>query len=218
MNASERLTTTMKPSLARPVILHVALCVALAAFGPPASAHAQSEESENAPARGEFEPAPVPDVAFILPEAPRALTEKTQVRSKWFTLKVGFVLIADYTAFSQDAASVSQVGDQRDQWDDRAARLMLRGTLGKVNYLVAGESKRFETDPETSWQMTDVSVTIPLGGPRTKLTLGKTKGTFAYEMVGDAANLPPQERVLRPFFVHATSARSCHTCSARNIA
>ena len=74
-------------------------------------------------------------------------------------MKVGFVLIADYTAFTQDAASVAQVGEQRDQWDDRAARLMLRGTMGKASYLIAGEYKGFETDPETTWQMTDVSVT-----------------------------------------------------------
>lgn len=49
--------------------------------------------------------------------------------------------------------------------------------------------------------MTDVAFTFPLGGPATKLTVGKTKETFSYEMVGDAGNLPQQERVLNPFFV-----------------
>ncbi len=48
--------------------------------------------------------------------------------------------------------------------------------------------------------MTDVSVTFPIRGPATRLTFGKTKETFGYEMVGDAASLPHQERVLTPFF------------------
>ncbi len=166
-------------------------------------ARAQTTESDPAPARGKFEPDPLPPPAmpFLIPDAPLNAEDKTQIRSKRFTLKLGLVLIADYTAFSQDEANLSQVGTHRNEWDDRAARLMFRGGLGKVNYLVAGEYKGFDTDPETTWQVTDVSLTFPLGGPRTKLTVGKTKETFAYEMVGDAANLPPQERVLNPFFV-----------------
>jgi len=191
----------MLPSLVRPLVLNAFLCLLLAGLVLPSSVRAQSEESENAPARGGFEPAPLPDVAFILPDVPREVAEKVEIRARWFTMKVGLVLIADYTAFTQDTTSVAQVGEQRDQWDDRAARLMLRGTMGKASYLVAGEYKGFEIDPETTWQMTDVSVTLPLGGPQTRLTIGKTKETFAYEMVGDAANLPPQERVLSPFFV-----------------
>jgi phosphate-selective porin OprO and OprP len=201
VNAFDRVATTMPypqaPLLLRPATYALILALCLI----PSPAWSQSVESEHAPARGEFEPAPLPEVAFALPDVPRAVTERTAVRSKWFTMKVGFVVIADYTAFRQDTTSVTQVGEQRDQWDDRAARLMLRGTLGKANYLIAGEYKGFESDPETTWQMTDVSVTVPLGGPQTRLTLGKTKETFAYEMVGDAANLPPQERVLSPFFV-----------------
>jgi phosphate-selective porin OprO/OprP len=81
---------------------------------------------------------------------------------------------------------------------------MLSGSFGtsyKVGYLVAGEYKGFDSDPETTWSLTDASLTFPLGSPATKLTFGKTKETFAYEMVGDAANLPPLERVLNPFFV-----------------
>lgn len=35
---------------------------------------------------------------------------------------------------------------------------------------------------------------------RGNLTFGKTKQTFGYEMVGDAANLPQTERLLTPFF------------------
>jgi hypothetical protein len=35
-------------------------------------------------------------------------------------------------------------------------------------------------------------MTFPLGGPATTLTVGKTKETFAYEMVGDAAMEVPR--------------------------
>jgi phosphate-selective porin OprO and OprP len=169
-------------------------------------AGAQAEESEPAPARGKFEaePLPAPAKPFFVPDVPQALVEQAQIRERWLTLKVGVVALADYTAFHQDANSLAQVGPQKDQWDARAARLMLRGTLGKnykISYLVAGEYKGFESDPDTLWSLTDLALIFPLGGPATKLTVGKTKETFAYEMVGDAANLPHQERVLTPFFV-----------------
>lgn len=167
---------------------------------------AQSEESEPAPALGEFEatPLPPPDQPFFVPDVPHSVVDQTQVKSRWFTLKVGLVTLADYTAFNQDSASVSQVGRQQDQWEARAVRLMFRGTIGtdyQIGYLIAGEYKGFETEPENLWSLTDVSFTFPIGGPANKLTVGKTKETFAYEMVGDAANLPQQERVLTPFFV-----------------
>jgi phosphate-selective porin OprO/OprP len=194
-------SASVSEAVRRAVLAAVPLCALVASLAVPSVATAQSEEAENAPARGQFDPAPVPPVAFAVPELPDATVEKAQVRAKWFTLKFGLVLIADYNAFSQDEASLAQVGEQENQWDDRAARLMFRGTLGRATYLVAGEYKGFDTDPETTWQLTDASITFPLGGPETKLTVGKTKETFAYEMVGDAANLPPQERVLNPFFV-----------------
>ena len=145
-----------------------------------------------------------PKTPFLVPDVPHSADEKTQVKHRWFTLKPGLVLIADYDTFGQDSTSLSQVGPQDDQWNARAARFLLHGTIGgsyKAFYLVAAEYKGFETDPEETWQPTDISLTLPIRGPATKLTVGKTKETFSYEMVGDAANLPQQERVLSPFFV-----------------
>ena len=52
-----------------------------------------------------------------------------------------------------------------------------------------------------SSDLVDLWFAFPLGGPATRLTIGKTKETFDYEMVGDSASLPQQERVLNPFFV-----------------
>jgi phosphate-selective porin OprO/OprP len=169
-------------------------------------AQAQSEESEPPPALGQFEsePLPPPAVPFAVPDVPHSLLEQFRVRDHWMTLKVGLVTIADYTTFSQDHTSISQVGQQENKLEARAARLMLHGTLGqdyKAGYLVAAEYKGFESEPEDLWSITDVSLTFPLAGPATKLTVGKTKETFNYEMVGDSGSLPQQERVLSPFFI-----------------
>jgi len=140
----------------------------------------------------------------MFPDLPHRFQNILKIETSVFTLKPGLVLIADYTAVGQDAISVSQVGAQESGWAARAARLMFSGTIGgayKVHYLVAGEYKGFESNPDTTWNITDVSFTFLIQGPSTKLTVGKTKETFAYEMVGDAASLPHQERVLTPFFV-----------------
>jgi len=169
-------------------------------------ARAQSEESEPAPAPGQFEAAPLPPPAqpFFVPDVPQSVVEQTQVRERWFTLKLGAAAVFDYTTFHQDADSLSQVGKQDDTFQVRDLRLMLRCTIGtdyKFNYFVTGVYKGFDTDPEKKWDLVDLWFAFPLGSPATKLIVGKTKETFDYEMVGDSANLPQQERVLNPFFV-----------------
>ncbi len=127
--------------------------------------------------------------------------------------RLSLVILGDHTSFWQDDASVSQVGEQPGKWELRAARLSFMGTFDfsiPVSYQVSGEYKGFDGDPDTTWQLTDLSLTFALDS-RTRLTLGKTKETFAYEMVGDAANLPAAERVLSPFFVSRnTGARLSH--------
>jgi phosphate-selective porin OprO/OprP len=195
---------TMNTSRKQKFLAGAAIAVLALACAP--NAHAQSEESEPAPAKGEFEAAPLPppEKPFLVPDVPQSFVDKFQMRQHWITLKVGASAVFDYTAFSQDANSLSQVGKQEDQWQVRDLRLMLRGTIGtgyKFNYFVAGVYKGFDTDPEKTWDMVDLWFAFPLGSPATKLIVGKTKETFDYEMVGDSGNLPQQERVLNPFFV-----------------
>lgn len=175
-------------------------------FGLSSRALSQSIESDLAPPRGEFT-APAleePATPYLVPDVPPQLSQRLQLDRHWITITPGLVLIGDYNAFGQDAASLSQVGKQRDQFDDRAVRFMARGKIGgeyKFGYLVAAEYKGFDTDPDQLWNLTDLAITAPVGGPETTLSVGKLKETFAYEMVGDAANLQAQERVLSPFFV-----------------
>lgn len=198
--------TTRKPTDRRKLRALALTCALVTAFLGERQALAQSVESEPAPQRGEFEaaPLPAPEQPFFVPDVPHAVVDSTQIKHSWFTVKFGLVLLVDYNTFHQDSESLAQVGRQSDGWDDRSLRAMVRGTIGRdyqISYLVAGEYKGFETEPEDLWSLTDLSFTAPLAGPATKLTVGKTKETFAYEMVGDAANLPQQERVLSPFFV-----------------
>jgi phosphate-selective porin OprO/OprP len=194
------------------------LAAALLAAVPPAAA--QGQDPDLAPARGKFEAeaAAPPEKPYVVPDTPRSLADLTRYTSRSFSFQMGVALLLDYTKFNQDAASLAQVGPQESQWQARASRLMAHGTIGsdyKVGYLVAAEYKGFDSDPAENWSVVDVSLTFPIGGPATKLTLGKTKETFSYEMVGDAANLPQQERVLNPFFVaRSVGAKLIHVFGA----
>jgi hypothetical protein len=136
-------------------------------------------------------------------DLPERVLEKIQYSNSWFTVKAGESVLIDYTGFSQDSDSISQVGKQDDRWQARELRLSLRGTIGsayKVSYLVTA-SYNGDADPGQRMSLVDASLSFPIGGPATQLTLGKTKETFDYEVVSSFPNLPQQERVLNPFFV-----------------
>jgi phosphate-selective porin OprO/OprP len=178
----------MKASRLLPAVIAAALW-----FAPATPARAQTED---------VLPPPLPGVEHAVPELVR---EDLEVKSRWFTMHLGLVPIFDYTWFTQDQASVDQVGVQEDDFDIRSARMMARGTIfahskHAPRYLVAFEYRGFDSDPDHTWNFTDVSMTFPLGTIG-DLTVGKTKENFAYEMVGDAANLPHVERLMSPFFV-----------------
>jgi phosphate-selective porin OprO/OprP len=166
---------------------------ALAAALSGAPLHAQTEDL----------PPPPPGYDPIVPETIEAELDKTSVDHRFFTLKWGLAPIFDYTWFSQDAASLSQVGEQEDAYQTRSGRLMARGTLFNHwkrpwKFLVSFEYRGFDSDPDETWTWTDVAVTIPLGRIG-NLTLGKQKEGFSYEIVGDAANLVQVERLMNAF-------------------
>lgn len=151
-------------------ISHFAIALALAVLlAGEGFAFAQSEEALPPPAPGTFvaAPEPPPKAPYMFPDLPHRFAGTLKISTDSFTLKPGIVLLADYTAYGQDEASVSQVGRQDDTWQARSARLILAGTVGrsyKAGYLVAGEYKGFESDPETTWNITDVSVSFPFAG------------------------------------------------------
>ncbi len=121
-----------------------------------------------------------------------------------FSVKFGIVVMPmDYTSFDQDARSKDQVGNQKDELEARSLRLSARGYFELFrtwNYMISYEYKGFDQTSADDWNTTDVRVSTVLGPQLGTLTLGKIKEPFAYEMAGDAANLPHNERLLSPFF------------------
>ena len=176
------------------------VCLLVASIG---TAHAQSVESDVTPESAgqvmDHDHYVVPDISDESLEA-----MKVEDEHKRYQLKFGLVVMpADYTTFDQDAASKSQVGNQQDEFEARSLRLMARGyfeLFRKWNYVVSYEYKGFDQTSTDDWNVTDFRVSTEIGPHVGTLTLGKMKQPYVYEMVGDAANLPQNERLLSPFF------------------
>lgn len=137
---------------------------------------------------------------YLLPDlAPDALV--FDGKHLWIRPIIG--VLADYSWFSQDDASLAQVGAQADQSDLRAARLGVAARLkGRPHLELFAvfdyiEPKRRE---DVRYELLDLTLGIPLGA-RTRLSIGRQKQPFVYEMVALAALLPQQERILSPFFL-----------------
>jgi len=142
---------------------------------------------------------------FITPDVPDKVDRYTSYHGKYFSTRFGLAILADYNAFWQDSESITQVGRQHDQWDDRSTRFILSGTIGpeshQMFYFASYAWNGFDApqNKKKTWEFSDLIVTFPVG-PLGALTFGKTKEPFVYEMVGDAAFLPSLERVLNAFF------------------
>ena len=137
---------------------------------------------------------------FLLPDLrPDALVYDG--RSLWLRPVIG--ILADYTWFAQDSASRAQVGTQHAQPDLRAARfgiaarLKVRPRLELLAVLDFIEPRHRE---DKAYDVLDLTLGVPLGA-NGKVTVGKQKQPFSYEMYALAARLPQQERILSPFFV-----------------
>jgi phosphate-selective porin len=175
-------------------------CLLVASIG---AAHAQSVESDVTP---ESADQVLDQEQYAIPDVSDESLETLQVEDahKRYQLKFGLVVMpADYTTFDQDAASKSQVGNQQDEFEARSLRLMARGyfeLFRKWNYVVSYEYKGFDQTSTADWNVTDFRVSTEIGPRVGTLTMGKMKESYAYEMVGDAANLPQHERLLSPFF------------------
>lgn len=142
-------------------------------------------------------------VHYIIPDLPPKKPADPNKEMPFFKLNIGLVMIGDWTDIEQDSTNIDQIGIQENEFQVRAARVILSGSVGgsyRVSYQLAGEYKGFDLEPEQKWKLSDAALTFPIGN-RTKLTVGKTKETFSYEMVGDSANLPQSERAMNPFFI-----------------
>jgi len=151
------------------------------------------------------QPSPIPATGFVMPDVPDDWNRRTTYSSRLFSARLSLVPIIDYSSFIQDGDSVRQVGEQQNQWDVRTFRVMSSGqieTVWPISYLISVEVKGRDHVQAGSSQVgfTDWFFGTSLGRFGT-VKYGKVKEPFVYEMVGDAANLQQQERILSPFFV-----------------
>jgi phosphate-selective porin OprO/OprP len=158
----------------------------------PPSITGDSDEPETNTAQ----PAPV---NYFFPDLTPGLTT---YNNKYFSVRVAFAVFTDYTFIGQDSISRAQVGPQASKFDLRAARIGLTGQIKfkrPWTYVIARDFNENRVDGDRLFDGLDFYLTIPLW-KKARITLGKQKEPFIYEMVGDSANLPQQERVLNPFF------------------
>ena len=174
-------------------VLTVALLAAAIAAAPePFAENGDALMSDKAPVR------------YVMPDLDAGWRPSLALADDLFTITTGMRVVMDVTSFSQDAASLRQVGQQDDVFELRSARLQIYGKIGRgyqLRYRVAAEYKGFATDPDRNWQLTDLSLTFPINGNRNSLSLGKIREPFSYEMENSVPSLPQAERVLTPFFV-----------------
>src|SRR5262249_52625350 len=122
-----------------------------------AGATAQSPESQNP--EGAFRQA---DEVHAVPDVPTDILDKLGFETKFFTLKAGLAVLGDYTWFTQNAASLEQVGVQDDKAEFRSFRVMLHGTFRlftEWQYMFSYEYKGFDhNDDDPNWAASDVYI------------------------------------------------------------
>jgi phosphate-selective porin OprO/OprP len=137
--------------------------------------------------------------AYVLPDIDTTALDYERDR---YLLRPIIAILADYTFFDQDDASVAQVGEQEDSPDLRAGRLGLlvraKGDKPWEGFVAVDYQEKRNRD-DAVFQLYDLRFRFPLG--RVKLDIGKQKQPFVYEMVGLSLVSPQQERILSPFFV-----------------
>ena len=122
-----------------------------------------------------------------------------------FSMNLSAGVLTHYTFFNQDAKNILQVGPQKDQFDLRAARAALYGQFNlfgeTFDYFVAcGFSDYMTRDTKTLCTLFDATLSYRFPKNYGRITIGKMKEPWSYEMVGDSASLMQHERFLNPLF------------------
>jgi phosphate-selective porin OprO and OprP len=142
--------------------------------------------------------APTP-VDYFMPDLKDGATA---FDNKAFNLRVGFAVLADYHFIGQDPISLEQVGPQASVFDLRAGRILVMGRIKFKKpwfYVFSADYDEKRNRGDRVFDILDLAVTIPLW-KKSRITIGKQKEPFIFEMVAVAAFLPHQERLLNPFF------------------
>jgi phosphate-selective porin OprO/OprP len=186
------------------VILSGTLLIVAAAH---ASAGTSQDRAASSPVAVSAEE-PIPELAAVPPVAgptylfPDLADQALIHDGKRFWVRPIIAILADYTFFEQDDASLVQVGQQEDTADLRAARFgfALRSKSERAwEVFFAADYLEERTRENDVFQLYDLRLRIPFG--RIKLDIGKQKQPFALEMQGLSLLNSQQERILSPFFV-----------------
>lgn len=160
---------------------------------------------------------------YQFPDIPERWADVSKYRNEHFSVGMVFVGLFDYSVFDQNRRSIDQVGEQDNAFDARSFRFLVAGTLdfiGPWSYLISVEYNGLDDTPgDPTFKFIDVAMTRHFADGTRRLTFGKQKQPFIYELAGDAANLPHHERLLNPFFVsRAWGISYTHTYLEKRLA
>ncbi len=144
---------------------------------------------------------------YVFPDLAADQRLLPELDTRFLSARLGGEFIADWTGFAQDAASLAQVGRQADRLEIRSARVQFVGGLidtYRLTYKIGGQYQGFDVNPQRNWDMTDLSLTWLLDKGGSRITAGRIKESFSYEVIGSTASMAQSERTLSPF----ASARS----------
>jgi len=143
----------------------------------------------------------VPD--YVIPDFHGIFIDtKPSLDSRYVSVRLGLEVIGDWTGFNQDDTSIAQVGVQQDQFELRSAGLDIEGELGArrwIHYKVGIQYNGFNTNGGKALDVTDFAFTFDVDKWRTRVKFGQIKENFSYEVVGNTAKLPQNERTMSPF-------------------
>jgi len=122
-----------------------------------------------------------------------------------FSINFSAGVLSDYTYFDQDSKNIAQVGVQDNQFDLRAARVALYGSFKLLDeefryLLTCGFSDYLTRDAKNLCNLFNASIFYDIPEDRGRISIGKMKEPWSYEMVGDSVALSQSERFLKPFF------------------
>lgn len=133
-------------------------------------------------------------------EPRRRLVSWNQYEGEWFSARLGGVIMGDVAGYSQDAASVQQVGDLNTETQLRNFRLTASGQIKfpqPWSYIVTGEYQGFDNGSDTKssrvLELTDCAITIPLPNIG-RLAIGKFKAPISLDRLTSSSNIEFLER------------------------
>jgi phosphate-selective porin OprO/OprP len=167
-----------------------------------AAAQPMSPDAEAPDLRAEADTALPPVVRYIIPDFGADRRVIPELNTRIVTARLGIDLIADWTSFNQNPASLVLHGQQHDQFEVRSARVLVVGKLldnDRLLYRFAAQYRGFDIDPQRNWDVTDASLSWLFNSRGSRISAGQIRETFSYETLANTATTPTNERVINVF-------------------